>query len=61
LFTWIASSWAGYPVPDLSGISGSNFVVPYGTNLAGNDWIDLLSLSNLPMGRVGTGGSDKNN
>ena len=26
----------------------SNFVVQYSTNLAGSNWINLLSLSNLP-------------
>ena len=26
----------------------SNFVVQYSTNLAGGNWMDLLSLSNLP-------------
>ncbi len=26
----------------------SNFVVQYSTNLGGSNWIDLLSLTNLP-------------
>jgi hypothetical protein len=40
--------WAGYPLLDLSGMLSSNFVVQYSTNLAGTNWINLLSLSNLP-------------
>jgi hypothetical protein len=40
--------WAGYPLLDLSGMLSSNFVVQYSTNLAGSNWISLLSLSNLP-------------
>jgi len=27
----------------------SKFAVQYSTNLAGTDWIDLLSLTNLPF------------
>ncbi len=41
--------WAGYPVLDLSGMLSSKFAVQYSTNLAGTDWIDLLSLTNLPF------------
>jgi hypothetical protein len=40
--------WPGHPVLDLNGMLSSNFVVQYSTNLAGRDWIDLLSLTNLP-------------
>src|SRR5208282_19236 len=40
--------WAGYPLLDLNGMSSSNFVMQYRTNLAGSNWINLLSLSNLP-------------
>jgi uncharacterized repeat protein (TIGR03803 family) len=40
--------WAGYPLLNLSGMLSSNFVVQYSTNLAGSNWINLLSLSNLP-------------
>ena len=40
--------WAGYPVLDLDGMLGSNFVVQYSTNLAGSNWMNLLSLTNLP-------------
>jgi uncharacterized repeat protein (TIGR03803 family) len=40
--------WAGYPLLDLSGMLSSNFVVQYSTNLAGGNWMNLLSLSNLP-------------
>jgi len=40
--------WAGYPLLDLSGILSSNFVVQYSTNLAGTNWVNLLSLTNLP-------------
>jgi uncharacterized repeat protein (TIGR03803 family) len=40
--------WAGYPLLNLNGMLGNNFVVQYSTNLAGTNWIDLLSLSNLP-------------
>ena len=39
--------WAGYPLLDLSGMLSSNFVVQYSTNLAGSNWMNLLSLSNL--------------
>jgi hypothetical protein len=40
--------WAGYPLLDLNGMLSSNFVVQYSTNLAGGNWMNLLSLSNLP-------------
>ena len=40
--------WAGYPLLDLSGMLSSNFVVQYSTNLAGTNWVNLLSLTNLP-------------
>ena len=39
---------AGYPLLNLSGMLSSNFVVQYSTNLAGTNWMNLLSLSNLP-------------
>jgi uncharacterized repeat protein (TIGR03803 family) len=38
---------AGYPLLDLSGTLSSNFVVQYRTNLAGTNWVNLLSLTNL--------------
>jgi hypothetical protein len=40
--------WAGYPVLNLDGMLSSNFVMQYSTNLAGTNWMNLLSLSNLP-------------
>ena len=33
---------------DRNGMVSSNFVVQYSTNLAGTNWMDLLSRSNLP-------------
>jgi hypothetical protein len=39
--------WAGYPLLDLNGMLNSNFVVQYSTNLAGSNWMNLLSLTNL--------------
>jgi uncharacterized repeat protein (TIGR03803 family) len=39
--------WAGYPLLNLNGMLSSNFVVQYGTNLTGTNWISLLSLTNL--------------
>ena len=39
---------AGYPLLDLSGMLSSNFVVQYRTNVAGTNWVNLLSLTNLP-------------
>ena len=38
---------AGYPVLNLNGMVSNSFVVQYNTNLAGTNWITLLSLSNL--------------
>jgi uncharacterized repeat protein (TIGR03803 family) len=40
--------WANYPRLNLSGMLSSNFVVQYSTNFGGTNWIDLLSLTNLP-------------
>jgi uncharacterized repeat protein (TIGR03803 family) len=40
--------WAGYPLLNLNGMLSSNFVVQYSTNLAATNWMNLLSLSNLP-------------
>jgi hypothetical protein len=39
---------AGYPLLNLNGMLSSNFVVQYSTNLAGSNWMNLLSLTNLP-------------
>jgi hypothetical protein len=39
---------AGYPLLALSGILSSNFVVQYSTNLADTNWLNLLTLTNLP-------------
>ena len=36
------------PLLSLSGMLSSNFVVQYSTNLAGTDWLNLVSLTNLP-------------
>jgi hypothetical protein len=33
---------------NLNGMLSNNFVVQYSTNLAGTNWMPLLSLSNLP-------------
>ena len=38
----------GYPLLTLEGMLSSNFVVQYNSNLAGTNWINLLSLTNLP-------------
>ena len=38
---------AGYPLLKLNGMLSSNFVVQYNTDLAGTNWITLLSLTNL--------------
>lgn len=38
---------ASYPLLNLNGMLRSNFVVQYSTNLAGTNWINLLSLTNL--------------
>ena len=40
--------WAGYPLLNLNGMLSSNFVVQYSTDLAGSNWMNLVSLSNLP-------------
>jgi len=39
---------AGYPLLNLDGMLGNNFVVQYRTNLAGTNWTHLFSLTNLP-------------
>jgi hypothetical protein len=47
----VSENWfslAFYPLLTLNGMLSSNFVVRYSTNLAGNNWMNLLSLSNLP-------------
>jgi hypothetical protein len=41
--------WAGYPLLNLYGMLSSNFVVQYKGNLGDTNWIDLLSLTNLPF------------
>ena len=38
---------AGYPQLNLIGMLSSNFTVQYSTNLAGTNWINLRSISNL--------------
>lgn len=38
---------AGYPVLNLNGMLSNNFMVQYSTNLAGTNWINLLSIPNL--------------
>jgi uncharacterized repeat protein (TIGR03803 family) len=38
---------ANYPMLNLNGMLSNNFVVQYNTNLAGTNWITLLSLTNL--------------
>ena len=38
---------AGYPLLNLDGMLGNNFVVQYNTNLAGSNWLNLLALTNL--------------
>jgi uncharacterized repeat protein (TIGR03803 family) len=38
----------GYPLLNLEGMLSSNFVVQYSTNLGGSNWMNLLSLTNLP-------------
>jgi len=42
------SELSAYPLLNLNGMLSNNFVVQYSTNLAGNNWINLLSLTNLP-------------
>jgi hypothetical protein len=39
---------AGYPLVDLTGMLSSNFVVQYRANVVGTNWVNLLSLTNLP-------------
>jgi hypothetical protein len=39
--------WARHPLLNLNSMLSSNFVVQYSTNLATN-WMNLLSLTNLP-------------
>jgi hypothetical protein len=39
---------AGYPLLNLDGMLSNNFVVQYSSNLAGTNWVNLLSLTNLP-------------
>ena len=41
--------WAGHPLLSLGGMLSNNFVVEYSTNVAGTNWINLLSLTNLPF------------
>jgi len=41
--------WADYPLLGLSGMISNNFVVQGSTNLAGTNWANLLSLTNLPF------------
>jgi uncharacterized repeat protein (TIGR03803 family) len=38
----------GYPQLNLAGMLSNNFAVQYSTNLASTNWINLLSLTNLP-------------
>jgi hypothetical protein len=38
----------GYPVLSLYGALNTNFMVQYSTNLSGTNWINLLSITNLP-------------
>ena len=37
-----------YSLMNPNGVLRSNFVVRYSANLAGTNWMNLLSLSNLP-------------
>ena len=46
--TLVLEFLAGYPLLNLDGMLSSNFVVQYSTNLAGTNWMSLLSLTNLP-------------
>jgi len=39
---------SGYLQLNLAGMLSNNFVVQYSTNLAGTNWMNLLSLTNLP-------------
>jgi hypothetical protein len=36
---------------NMDGMLSNNFVVQYSTNLAGTNWMHLLSLTNLPASR----------
>jgi len=38
---------AGYPLLNLNGMLSNNFVVQYSTNLAGTNWVNLRSVTNL--------------
>jgi hypothetical protein len=38
---------AGYPLLNLNGMLSSNFIVQYSSNLAGTNWTDLVSVTNL--------------
>ena len=40
--------WAGYPLLNLHGMLSSNFVVQHNSSLGGTNWVNLLSLTNLP-------------
>jgi hypothetical protein len=37
----------GYPLLNLNGMLSSNFIVQYSSNLAGTNWTDLVSVTNL--------------
>jgi hypothetical protein len=39
---------AGYPVLNMTGMLGSNFIVQYSTNLEETNWLNLLAVPNLP-------------
>jgi hypothetical protein len=39
---------AGYPLLNLNGMLSNNFLVQYNADLTGTNWINLLSLTNLP-------------
>ena len=51
--TLVLQLWADYPLLDLSGMLSSNFVLQYCTNLAGSNWMNLLSLSMRSVQRAG--------
>ncbi len=40
---------AGYPLLNLSGMLNSNFVVQYSGDVADTNWMNLLSITNLPF------------
>ena len=47
----VSENWfslAFRPLLALNGMLRSNLIVQYSTNLAGSNWINLLSLTNLP-------------